>query len=203
MARVGSKRAIPAKTEMRCKLCRHESREQIDQLLLARFLRQVDPVTGQQVTYDFVVDALRGLGVDNPTTENCKVHFAKHVEVVDSEAAEAMDEATEELFAELIAEAPAALTATNVAEWQVKLWMARELARLRSGEGPSITTDQSQVAQRLLIQARSDESTRQLLGGLTGAIGGAMRTLVAKESKALPAPEVVDDAEVVEEPDVA
>jgi hypothetical protein len=95
------------------------------------------------------------------------------------------------------------LTATNVAEWQVKLWMARELARLRSGEGPSITTDQSQVAQRLLIQARSDESTRQLLGGLTGAIGGAMRTLVAKESKALPAPEVVDDAEVVEEPDVA
>src|SRR5207249_3912966 len=142
----------------KCKLCRHDRREQIDQLLLARSLREKDPATGAAINLQYVLDALSGLGVENPTEENIKTHFRKHVEVVDAAAADEMDAAVEELYAELIARAPTHLTAANVAEWQLELWMARELARLRSGEGPSITTDQAQQAQRLLIQARSDES---------------------------------------------
>jgi hypothetical protein len=198
MAAVGTKKAIPAKNEPKCKLCRHDRREHIDQLLLARSMRQTDPATGQQINLQYVLDALRGLGVENPTEENIKVHFRRHVEVVDSAAADEMDKASEELFAELIEQAPAHLTAANVAEWQIKLWMARELARLRSGEGPSITTDQAQQAQRILVQSRQNEAQEKLLGGMVGVLGAALRDRKQIESKPLEIEaEPVEEAEVV------
>ena len=194
---VGTKRAVASKNEPKCKLCRHGAREQIDQLLLARSERQVDVATGRQINLQFVLDALRGLGVDNPTEENIKTHFRKHVEVVDAAAAAAMDQAAAEEFAELIANAPVDDDPVSNSRWQLRLWRARELARLRSGEGPSVTTDQAQTAQRILVQARSNDAQEKLLGGLAGAFGGALAgALPGGERKALPT--VIEDAEVVE-----
>lgn len=194
MAQIGTKRAIPSKNEPKCKFCRHEHREQIDQLLLARSMHQKDPATGARINLQYVLDALTGLGVENPTEENCKTHWRRHVEVVDAAAADEMNAAVEEMYGELIAAAPTHLSASNVAEWQIKLWMAKELARLRSGEGPSVTTDQSQTAQKILQAEKSNEETRQLLGGVAGALSQVFGPALPKrEQNALPP--VVEDAE--------
>jgi hypothetical protein len=195
---VAGYKAIPAKNEPKCKFCVHPERERIDYLLLCRSKRQIDPASGQQMNGEYVRSALAALGVQNPTEDNMKNHFRKHVEVVKASLATDLERVESELYQELIDAAPAHLTATNVAEWQLKLWMARELARLRSGEGPSVTTDQAQNAQRILVQARSDEAQRTILGGLAGALGAAFKTLPEGERKSLPSPEVIEDAEVEE-----
>lgn len=191
-------KAIPSKNEPKCKLCQHGDRERIDYLLLCRSKRQTDTATGNPINEEYVLAALRGLGVLNPTPDNLKVHFRKHVEVIAASVADEIEQATSELYAELIALAPTNPTATNLADWQMRLWMARELARLRSGEGPSVTTDQAQQAQRILVQARSDDAQNQILGGLTVALGAAFKQLPQGERKTLPPSEVIEDAEVEE-----
>lgn len=193
MAQIGSKTARAIKNEPKCKLCRHEAREHIDQLLLARSMRERDPATGQPINLQFVLDALAGLGVENPTEENCKTHFRKHVEVIDAEAAEAMDAAVAELYAELIAEMPDEITPANAAEWIGKAYFVREKARLKAGEAPSVTTDQVLAAMKVIQSEKSDQATRQLIGGVAVAIGGAMKSLAAGGRQALPP--VIEDAE--------
>jgi hypothetical protein len=197
MAAIAGKRAIPTKNEPKCKLCRHPERERIDQLLFARSERQQDPASGQNINLEYVLSALTGLGVENPTEENCKTHWRKHVEVVDAGAADEMDAVVTEMYAELIAAAPVDDDPVSNSRWQMKLWRARELARLRSGEGPSVTTDQAQTAARILVTARSNDAQEKLLGGLAGAIGGAMGA-IGGARKALP---TVIEGEVVEADD--
>lgn len=199
MAQIGGKRVIQKATEPKCKFCRSEFRDQIEQLLLARSLHEKDPATGQRINLQYVLDALRGLGIENPTEENCKNHWRKHVEVVDAGAAEKMEEAVAHEFAELIASAPVDDDPVSNARWTMRLWRAGLLGRLRAGDLPTITNDQANAAGRLLVQARSNDAQEKLLGGLAGAIGGALAgALPNGERKALPTVIEAEDAEFAE-----
>jgi hypothetical protein len=191
-------RVIALKTELRCKLCKHPDRAYIDELLSKRSQRLTDPVTGAQINLDYVLDALRELGVSNPTEENVKNHWKKHCSLVDDAEAEAEERREGELQEEAVRIFERVLGPDwrdrspgpdQVLELQRALWAHKLHLELRDGKLPDITQDQILKNVGEQSRRRQDEAARELLGSLTGAIGAAMVKTV------LPKPEPVLELE--------
>lgn len=169
MAAPGEVRAVPSKTELRCKLCAHSHRTQIDDLLLKRSTRQLDEHTGQAINEVYVLAALAGFGVQNPTPDNIKNHWRKHVTVIGADVVEKQEEARE---VALLDDSP--VNVDSVLDRIVKLGQSDLEVLLQATGKSGITVDQTLKALTLKSQRKQDEAARKLIGGIAGAIGGAL-----------------------------
>ena len=191
---------LPSKTVASCKLCKHDRRSEIDELLLKRSLKTRDPVT-KQLTH--TADIIRQLladdfGVENPTLENLAVHWKKHCQVVtDAEVADvakALDEHQEELLA--IVDGSDGTVDSNLRVIH-RLSMARIRGRILRGEDPGVSVDQGLKAVGELTKRQDNEAKHELLSALTGGIVDSIAA--GRQPKQIEAGEVeIIDAEVVE-----
>lgn len=194
MAAPGEERAVAAKTELKCKLCRHANRREIDDLLLKRSRREKDE-GGRLINLEYVLAALRGLGVQNPTEDNIKNHWRKHVQVVSAEVVEKQEENRRSAVAD---DSPVDVDA--VLDRIVKAGMSDLETLMAETEKSGVTVDQVLKATQIKTQRKQDEAAKKLIGGLAGAIGGAIagRMLAPQEPrKQLDDPDVIE-GEVVE-----
>lgn len=75
----------PLKTQPRCKICMHDRRAEIDEVLHLRATHGKLP-DGKVAMLTPVLEHLAGeYGVENPTKENIDTHWKKHCEVVETQ----------------------------------------------------------------------------------------------------------------------
>lgn len=176
---------LALKTELKCKLCRHDRREEIDAILEKRSLGAADE-SGRRYNLDYVLELLRGLGVENPTKENITGHWKRHCEVVTEQEAQKrqVDEAveaaqTDERVRALVAsiagedyfEKPRLLTADESLELIRALGVFELAERVRKGEKIGITPDHLLKSIDGATRRRSSEAAGELMSGLGKALG--------------------------------
>lgn len=152
------------KTEPKCKLCRHEKRDEIDAILELRSKLTRDPVTKELIwTAPKVLAQLAEWGVENPTEENIKTHWKRHCEVVSEESAAADDAAALEAFKKLLTGEAGHADADEMLRLVVSIWGAKVAEQIARGEVPNITTEQMLKAQAELTRRSTSETQHQLL----------------------------------------
>jgi hypothetical protein len=160
---------VAAKTELRCKLCRHERRAEIDELLLRRSRREQDD-EGRNINLGYVLGRLGEWGVENPTEENVKVHFRRHCEVISENELAEQAKLEAELDAEIGEEARRLAEeyegrddADSYLELVRRIGQLRLLAELRRGGVPSVTVDQARAVVDAQTRRKHNERVNTLL----------------------------------------
>lgn len=189
------------KQELRCKLCKHPGRAEIDHLLLQRSQRTM-LADGTRVTGDYVVARLREMGVENPTHENLTTHWKRHCEVVDRNSEEEITAAVEGVLASMSPEQIGELSsgdALRVLRTQAFVELQARLKRTgKSGLSPDQLLRILEMEQK---QKQSEDQARFL-----GVLGAGLKLAIDKrETPQLPTPahptleaEVIREEEVVE-----
>lgn len=171
---------VQTKTEPRCKVCKCVNRAEIETWLERRSRREKLP-DGRMINLEFVVERARDLGLPSPTGENLKLHWQKHCERVDPEAAategEAFDKWVERearALAEMFGEQGSA-SADSLPDRAIKVFDLWLLAQLKQGKLPRITWDQVRAMIDTKTRRRQNERVSDLLdmqaAALTGALG--------------------------------
>lgn len=177
---------LAVKTELKCKLCKHPEREQIDLLLEMRSNGQKD-AAGVRVNADYVIERLREMGVENPNLDNLKIHWRKHCEVVKEETKETLTEQRDQAVEELIARAKE-MTLDELMEWVARQGvheaMLRELLEGKSG----VTLDHAMKAVDTITRRKQENGQRKFFE----ALGGGIARALTGGQKALPEGEVIE-----------
>lgn len=169
------------KTELRCKLCAHAKRREIDELLEQRSMRKIN--------LEGVLAQLVEWGVENPNEDNVKNHWRKHVEIVSVEVAEAQSEARQEIVTR-----GKEVDVTNtdaVIDRLIELGVSDLEAALEAAGTSGVTVDQLLKALSLKTQRKSSEAMAGLFGSLGKGIEGVFK-------KALDSPAPVPQLPAVE-----
>jgi hypothetical protein len=157
------------KSEQKCKLCRHDERVRIDELLEKRSLRQKD-ADGVIVNLEYVLAAFREMGVENPTLDNIKIHWKKHCrQVSDKQAAEEEAQRADLLEKILSGEIELADIDESV-RVMFTLGVEEVKDRARRGEKTGITIDHVIKFGDLLTKRRHNEKTEEMMAALGGAV---------------------------------
>lgn len=176
---------LAIKTETKCKLCVHTHRPEIDAWIERRSNREVD-TDGVRINLEYVLEKMRGLGVENPTEENVKNHWQKHC----ARTADTTVVATKTAAAEALIKILSGEVTVDVNRDLDRLWaigLAEIEARIAAGERSGITPDVLlRVAQEKTRRAHN-ETQADLLTALTGGIAAAFRPV-----KEIDAAEVID-----------
>jgi len=192
-----------ADTNLRCKLCAHPKRAEIDALLELRSKREMN--LGQ------VLEKLTELGVKNPNVDNIKGHLGQkgnkpHTTfVADEEKAkdDAVDEALKEAALEIFERVMGAdwrertPTPDQVLEIQRALYLHKLELELREGKLPDITHDQVLKNIGEGTKRKHNEAQAELLKGLGSAAGAFASRLL---EPAVIDGEAIEEAEVRELP---
>lgn len=190
-----------ADTNLRCKLCAHPKRAEIDALLERRSRREMN--------LEQVLERLVEFGVKNPNIDNIKGHLgqkgnkAHTVFVDDAEKAkdDAVDEALREQALAIFERVMGAdwrertPTPDQVLEIQRALYLHKLELELREGKLPDVTHDQVLKNIGEGTKRKHNEAQEELLKGL-GSAAGAFATRMLG-----PAPEVIEH-EPIEEAEV-
>jgi hypothetical protein len=188
---------LAKKTELRCKLCRHERRAEIDALLELRSLRRKDEA-GVLVTLAVVLAQLAEWGVENPTEDNVKGHWKNHCEQV-SEQQVADDTAQrEDIIAKLLA---GELDHVNVDEYLrliVSVNHYELVERVKKGEKTGVTIDHSLKAIDGLTKRRHSDATADLFRAIGGAVAQAVGGGKVQGELTAADEDVIEDGEVLD-----
>lgn len=186
----------PIATELRCKLCKHDRRPEIDALIEQRSRREING--------DELLSKLVEVGVDNPNLDNVKNHLKKHCRIVD----EAVAQAEERVIVELKAVAVAMFEETLGEGWRLRpippealIDLQRRLyvheLELRVAEGlPSgVTHDHVLKGVAEQTKRKQEDAISELMRGVGRGVEAALSGTVRRH--ALPAPAI--EGEVVSE----
>jgi hypothetical protein len=190
---------IAAKTEPRCKLCRHPERAAIDALLEVRSNRGKD-ADGNVVNLDYVLAKLAELGVENPTEENCKTHWKRHCEVVTQREVERQ----EEVFAEAIERFNGGerVDPDELLEFVIFHGKLDAESRLLQSGTAGITIDQALKAVDGKTKRKHNEAQTAILGALgeglsrVFAVAGPDRPALAAGEEPIDVDEVIEEGEL-------
>lgn len=183
------------KSEARCKLCKHAARQQIDDLLLKRSLREKTE-DGKPINLEYVLAMFASFGVENPTEENVKVHWRKHCRTVEEAEAEAQEEDFRQKFE---AYQRGEFEFEDVDDGLRFLWsmyVRDQKRRAAEGKDLGLTHDHAIKLADSMTKRKSAEATQELLGALGGAIAASAQKAMGGGAPALP--EAAEDAEFTE-----
>jgi hypothetical protein len=183
---------VPTKTEPRCKLCTSDFRTEIDTLLERRSNREYDE-HGNRINEQYVMERLVEWGINNPTSDNIKNHWAKHCEVGTAEAITAAQTAQLDALESILAGGEHA-NLDEALRTIVTLGVAGFREKVAKGMNP-ITVDHVLKAAAELTRRSHNEAQEDLLQSLIGGIGAALSP--GKQPKQIAAGTVID-AEGVE-----
>lgn len=185
--------AQAADTVLRCKLCAHEKRTEIDALLELRSKRQKNTKE--------VLAELEELGVENPTLDNIKGHLGQrgnkaHTVFITEEQQESTQEvreaALEGLKQRIASGEP--VNADHVLDTLVHIGMTDLEARLRDGASSGITIDHILKAIGEKTKRKTNEAQDELLKGLGAAAGAMAKKLMPADEQ----PAIEGEAEEAE-----
>jgi hypothetical protein len=183
------------KTERRCKLCQSTHRSEIDQLLLLRSQSgKLDD--GTRVNGEYVITRCAELGIQNPTKENITGHWKNHCEVIDDEAAKAIDQAVDATLAKL--QPGAVVDADAALDRIIAVGVAEIEERVAQGQRSGIGVDQVLKAIDSKTRRGASEAQSELLRELGGGIAAAFKIAAGSPPKQLDEPAI--DAEFEEIP---
>jgi len=190
------------KVELKCKLCKHPLRHEIDRLLLQRSQRHV-LADGTRVTGHYCVARFREMGVENPTHENLTTHWKRHCEVVDRNSEEEIKEAAMGRFLDLTEEELREMSGLErLEELQIQGYLEMQ-ARAKVTGKLGLSTDQILRIEELRSRQRQSDAQTRLLGALGGGLAAAIEAAVKRPELPAPAPAHPDlDAVVVREEEV-
>lgn len=175
------------KTEPRCKICKHPMRDAIDELCLIRFQRGKDPVTGQRLTANLLLDILGSrFLLANPTIDNVNAHWGKerhsHAGAGDKLPGDnipLLEESIARELAESFGDEP--WTVDNYGR-RVALIAGAVLQReLESGRLPRVTLEQGLKAVDTTTRRKQSDAQAELLNALTAGVAAAHGTTVDGE----------------------
>lgn len=170
-------KVVETQSVQRCKLCSHESRTEIDQILLKRSLGEADDEGRWNI--ERVLKALGELGVTNPTKENVTIHWRKHCEAVSEEVVQEREEAKEAVAARSMAMADEALgvgwreRVLSPDEYLILVRIAaqHDLAlRMASGERTGATIDHGLKSVGEVTKRKSSEALDDVRKGIGAAV---------------------------------
>jgi hypothetical protein len=187
------------KTEDRCKLCRHDRRVEIDELLEKRSLRKKTD-DGAPINLAYVLAQLAEWGVDNPNEDNVKIHWRKHCRQVSDEKAAAELAEREDLIQKILdGEIPLADIDESM-RLMFTLGVEEIKGRAARGERTGITIDHLVKFADTLTKRRHNEKTEQLMSALGGAVALAFGGAATGELPPAPdeiAGELIEEGELV------
>lgn len=194
---------LATKTELRCKLCAHPRRPEIDALLERRSKRERDE-DGNNINVDYVRGRLREMGVPNPTAENIKVHWKKHCEVITSRELDVRQEAAIETV-EKAKRGELEVSADEFLDFVIAQGFAEAEARILLDGRAGVTIDQALKAVEAKTRRRQEEAQADLLRSLGGGIQRVFGVVEDAARKGLDAPkaeivegEAIEEAELLE-----
>lgn len=189
---------VARETAVRCKLCQHHRRQDIDALLEMRSKRQ--QLDGQTVNLAYVRAQLAEWGVDNPTEENVKNHWQKHCEVVSEEAMVERRNRVKEIIDRVLGVGweNRIVTPDEYNAVIPQLSLHGLVDQGAGGKGLGITPDHALKAISESTRRVKDEATADLFRALGGAVQASMAGLSTPNAPELPAGDDVIEGEYVE-----
>lgn len=178
--------ARPVATQMKCKLCSHARRPEID-LAIA-------DLANRAISINELLARLADIGVENPTYDNVKAHRKSHLELVPQAVAEAEADVEGELKRAALAIFERILgadwrSATPTAEQYLELVRALQVheleLKIRAGLPTGITVDQGLKSIGETTKRKHEEGQSELFKSLGAGLTGAFRALGAKQQAEL------------------
>lgn len=160
------------KFDARCKICNSPARAEIEELIDRR-VRGEKADDGSRITVKTIVEAMKTWGFENPNDDNVKLHTKNHIEIVDTEAEAAIDEAIQTTIAMLndgssfadVDQSLRRLFTIGMAEMEAKI-----TAGQKSGIGPDLLVKISDAITRRKQSDAQSELLRMVGGGIAAAI---------------------------------
>jgi len=189
----------PTATELKCKLCKHERRPEIDAAIERRSKREING--------DQLIEVLTGLGVANPTLDNVKNHLKRHCRIVDEETMSAelnvksqLEAIALAMFDDVLGEdwRDKPIPPDVLIDLQRRLYVHELELRVAAGLPSGITHDHVIKGVAEQTKRKQEEGLSELFRGVGRGVEAALKGAVQRP--ALPAADVeIEDAEVVDE----
>ena len=177
---------VVLKTELKCKLCKHPRRADIDALLEKRSRGEKD-AEGNRVNADYVIARLREFGVQNPSIDNIRAHLGQrgnnaHTGFVTEAEEEAAKAEADELLQKLAAGEIEHVDPDEIIRFQLTRYYLREVQKAANGDPSDLTHDQARALIGEATKRKQNDAQNALLGALAGGIGKAVAGMLVKSS---------------------